>query len=155
MGFFSFCSVKFFVLVIVLDFAASTEPTRTPVRRGLQNVIRVGKRYGDDDLWDFPTEDKRFGKLMAFPRVGRSSTSWTADENTEKRSDSNSGIWFGPRIGRSSSKIEDGSPWTYILWNSDKPLNRHTHDINSRGDGEEDSSSENNGEESKEQLFNY
>ncbi|KAJ8922880.1 hypothetical protein NQ315_007915, partial [Exocentrus adspersus] len=91
--------------------------TRSHVRRGLQNLIRVGKRFGEDELlWE--SEDKRFPKLMVFPRIGRSSTSWSEDENAEKRKESNTGMWFGPRIGRSPSDLADTTLWAYIFWNS-------------------------------------
>ncbi|KAJ8949878.1 hypothetical protein NQ318_010512, partial [Aromia moschata] len=95
-------------------------------RRGLRNVIRVGKRYGDDELWDIPTEDKRYGKLTAFPRVGRSSKWATNDDESAGRRSGPNGMWFGPRIGRSPPKIidrGDSNLWTYVLLNQGEQTN--------------------------------
>ncbi|XP_060531856.1 uncharacterized protein LOC132705339 isoform X2 [Cylas formicarius] len=92
---------------------------RTAPRRRFLSPVRTGKRSIDSDE---EIEMKRAAKFVVFPRVGRIGTNmWDLSEfgnSLQKRGDeskSNNGIWFGPRIGRSSDVDEGNYPWTFKI----------------------------------------
>ncbi|KAL3266637.1 hypothetical protein HHI36_010800 [Cryptolaemus montrouzieri] len=62
---------------------------------------------------------KRGSKMTVFPRVGRDSPRVYAGgdfDSENKRSDSNTALWFGPRLGV-HKRDEYDAPLTYILLN--------------------------------------
>jgi hypothetical protein len=100
-------------------FSESKEPKRSKLSSvyALTPSLRVGRR--SDDSWDPNTGrqpsgaapahfarladvKRRIGKMVSFPRIGRGDSNWVADENNygAKRPGANSGMWFGPRLGR-------------------------------------------------------
>lgn len=81
----------------------------------------------------FPDVKRKIGKMMAFPRVGRGSSSdWLSEDSGEygaKRT-GGTGMWFGPRLGRVQKRNgggENSPPWTYIIMNGEGLLPRQVH----------------------------
>jgi hypothetical protein len=73
---------------------------------------------------------RRIGKMVSFPRIGRGDSNWVADENNygAKRPGANSGMWFGPRLGRLQKRnVDEFTPWTYIILNGEGPVSRQVH----------------------------
>jgi hypothetical protein len=128
-------------------FSESKEPKRSKLSSvyALTPSLRVGRR--SDDSWDPNTGrqpsgaapahfarladvKRRIGKMVSFPRIGRGDSNWVADENNygAKRPGANSGMWFGPRLGRLQKRnVDEFTPWTYIILNGEGPVSRQVH----------------------------
>jgi hypothetical protein len=122
---------KKFPKIFFCRFSESKEPKRSKLSSvyALTPSLRVGRR--SDDSWDPNTDVKRrIGKMVSFPRIGRGDSNWVADENNygAKRPGANSGMWFGPRLGRLQKRnVDEFTPWTYIILNGEGPVSRQVH----------------------------
>ncbi|XP_063905581.1 uncharacterized protein LOC135124449 [Zophobas morio] len=119
----------FVLLCLAACMAECKEPKRSKLSSdfGLTPFLRSGR--GSEHSWDANVDVKRkIGKMVSFPRIGRSE-SWGADENNygAKRPGANSGMWFGPRLGRVQKRSDEYTPWTYIIVNGEGPVTRQVH----------------------------
>ncbi|KAG5867976.1 hypothetical protein JTB14_018488 [Gonioctena quinquepunctata] len=82
----------------------------SPDRKGIR-PLGIRRRYGNNMYpVNIHPEQKRL--KSDFPQKERLlRTRSEESEITEKRSDANNGMWFGPRLGRTIHKNEDGSLW--------------------------------------------
>ncbi|XP_044255847.1 CAPA peptides-like [Tribolium madens] len=125
--------------VVLFCIANCLGEPKEPKRNKLASVyaltpsLRVGRRSSPDlDFPKGPFADvkRRIGKMVSFPRIGRSESNWVPDDNSygAQRPGANSGgMWFGPRLGRVQKRSDDFTPWAYIILNGEGPIIRQVH----------------------------
>ncbi|EFA02910.1 uncharacterized protein LOC103312856 [Tribolium castaneum] len=116
--------------VVLFCIANCQGEPKEPKRNKLASVyaltpsLRVGRRSEGTDV------KRRIGKMVSFPRIGRSESNWVPDDNSygAQRPGANSGgMWFGPRLGRVQKRSENFTPWAYIILNGEAPIIREVH----------------------------